>query len=208
MNASDRFFAKVKPDPSGCLIWTGALDSNGYGRFQDIGGRNVPAHRWLLERVFGRNENLVADHLCRNPSCVRPTHLEFVTASINILRGVGPARNRERAASRTHCSREHPLSGENLYVFVDGRGKKQRRCLTCQRERVRTPETRRYHATYGRMRRLNERLSQGAGRVVVLQGTCGPTFSVEVFAGDTAERLAVDTSRALARYFAAVKVAI
>lgn len=89
-----RFFEKVSPEPNtGCWAWTGAVNSRGYG---SVGmgcrghGRAIvrAAHRvsWLLERGE-LPEGLVLDHLCRNPWCVNPAHLEPVTHAINVQRG-------------------------------------------------------------------------------------------------------------------------
>jgi hypothetical protein len=179
MNAADRFFAKVTPGPNGCLLWTGALDSNGYGRFQDVNGRNMPAHRWLLERVFGPNRDKVTDHLCRTPACVRPSHLEFVTASVNILRGVGPARCRARAAARTHCAHKHELSGANLYLYVSRAGKTSRMCKACMRTNNKTPSMKARRAATARDRRARERI----------------VLTVTAYAGDDGEPVVIVDDR-------------
>lgn len=89
---ADRFFAKVEfgDVPQGmrtpCLLWTGASHSAGYGQIR-VDGRIVPAHRWLYERWIGPiPDGLEIDHLCVNPPCVNPDHLEPVTRSVNIER--------------------------------------------------------------------------------------------------------------------------
>jgi hypothetical protein len=44
----------------------------------------------MYEQHFGSiPENLELDHLCRNPACVRPDHLEPVTHLENLRRGAG-----------------------------------------------------------------------------------------------------------------------
>lgn len=63
-----------------CLLWK---DKDGYGRIWHK-GRNTPAHRVAWEKANGPiPEGLVIDHLCRNPSCVNPDHMEVVTAAEN-----------------------------------------------------------------------------------------------------------------------------
>lgn len=89
-----RFEAKVTPEPmSGCMLWFGARNRSGYGTI-GVGARahskpmNRVAHRvaWLLEHGE-MAEGLVLDHLCRNPACVNPRHLEPVTHTVNMRRG-------------------------------------------------------------------------------------------------------------------------
>lgn len=88
-DAVARFFLKVAmpEDPDGCWNWTAADDGNGYGLF-GVNSRHVRAHRYAYELIRGDiPPGLVLDHLCRNPSCVNPWHLEPVPQVENIRRG-------------------------------------------------------------------------------------------------------------------------
>lgn len=80
----DRFWARVEIGV--CWTWIGSTD-RGYGVF-GAQGRYFRAHRWAWEALVGPiPEGLHLDHLCRNPSCVNPDHLEPVTQAENIRRG-------------------------------------------------------------------------------------------------------------------------
>ena len=106
----ERFTEKTTPAENGCIEWTAYRGHNGYGRFY-LDGRGALAHRWSYEFHVGPiPEGLVIDHLCRNPGCVNPEHLEPVTPQENVLRGVGPQVARERFLDRTNCAKGHPLS--------------------------------------------------------------------------------------------------
>jgi len=108
---------------SGCWIWRGCLDKDGYGQFK-AKGKMLFAHRFSYEYYNGKMPNgLVTDHLCRTPACVNPDHLEPVTLRENIRRG----RNWNR--ERTHCPEGHPYSEGNTRVWKDG----VRRCKICLR---------------------------------------------------------------------------
>ena len=113
-----RFWEKVDKTDT-CWLWTAAKDPLGYGRFW-LDGRMQLAHRVSLALSGERlNDTLDIDHLCRNPSCVHPWHLEQVTHRVNIKRG--------RLGSVTHCPRGHAYEGYNLMVSKTG-GRKCRAC--------------------------------------------------------------------------------
>jgi hypothetical protein len=74
----------------GCWIWTGALDTKGYGRFvtgrkRDHSQRLVAAHRLAFLRSKGPipPDTLIC-HRCDTPACVRPDHLFAGSQSDNV----------------------------------------------------------------------------------------------------------------------------
>jgi hypothetical protein len=72
---------------SGCWLWIGALDKEGYGVF-GINGKQKRAHRVSYEAHIGKiPDGLCLDHKCRVRCCVNPSHLEAVTNKENIRRG-------------------------------------------------------------------------------------------------------------------------
>jgi hypothetical protein len=119
---TDQFWERVsKPDgEDGCWEWTGARDRRGYGRLCEYF-----AHRYSYTLHVGpMAPELVTDHLCRNHSCVNPSHLEPVTPRENTMRGVGPTAQK---AQQEACVRGHDLDG------VTDRG--ARYCKTCSTDR-------------------------------------------------------------------------
>ena len=88
----DRFIEKIQfpDDPHDCWEWIAAGTPAGYGKI-GVGGREggeTYAHRFSLEYFSGEPipERFQIDHLCHNPSCVNPLHLEAVTPSLNCKR--------------------------------------------------------------------------------------------------------------------------
>lgn len=122
-----RFWSKVRKGPD-CWDWLAGQDGDGYGVFTIPAGRLERVHRLAYRLLVGPiPAGLTLDHLCRNRACVNPDHLEPVTNRVNVLRGVGPT---ARFAARTHCSRGHLLSRDNLRM--EGT---VRRCRACDKER-------------------------------------------------------------------------
>lgn len=131
-----RFEAKFSVDASGCWLWNGAKNNDGYGRFHAEGGRR--AKMWMAHRIAYTHwvgdiaDNLQLDHLCRNPSCVNPKHLEPVTLIQNVQRGkLGVLKT-----PTTHCANGHAYDDENSYYSTQDRWQR-RQCRTCKREWMR-----------------------------------------------------------------------
>lgn len=87
-----RFFAKVALQDDGCMLWTGAIGSSGYGVFRVSRERIVYAHRLALAIALGvMPADREADHTCHDPRvcgegwachhrrCVNVDHLRLVT---------------------------------------------------------------------------------------------------------------------------------
>lgn len=111
-----------------CILWTGARNNRGYG-VNHVGNTTMSAARAAWIEVKGELPwELVVDHLCRTPLCVNVDHLEPVTRGENTRRAPW--------TQVTHCKYGHPLSGDNLYIQVQG-DYRMRRCRECQRIRNR-----------------------------------------------------------------------
>jgi len=116
-----RFVNHIKVDANGCWVWQAGRHSGGYGQFHQ-GGRALYAHRVAYTTYRGPiPEGLELDHLCRNPPCVNPAHLEPVTHQQNMARGL--------IAQKTHCAHGHPFTPETTYIRRNGK----RMCRVCQR---------------------------------------------------------------------------
>jgi hypothetical protein len=128
-----RFWSHVqKGTGDECWIWLGSKTPSGYGSFGLRKGRLTPAHRFAYELLRGAiPEGLELDHLCRNPFCCNPDHLESVSHRVNVLRGESPAAQNAR---RTHCPHGHPYTPENTYIRPNTG---DRQCRICLRERAR-----------------------------------------------------------------------
>lgn len=123
----EKRFWKFVYKTKSCWLWTGSI-SQGYGKFWDQ--KHFRAHRWSYEKFVGPiPEGLILDHLCRNPRCVNPSHLEPVTTKENIRRGFGVAGVNFR---KTHCDHGHEFNEFNTVFVPRGRG-----CRTCYIERKR-----------------------------------------------------------------------
>lgn len=123
---------------SACWPWTSADDGQGkYGR-ACIGGKLKGAHVAVYEKLVGPiPAGLEIDHLCRNPICCNPSHLEPVTRRENVLRQ--PKVIAARAA--THCCHGHRWTDENTYIHPSQGSRVCRKCTvnSVQKYEARNP---------------------------------------------------------------------
>jgi hypothetical protein len=131
--AITRFLDKIRVSEilfyngSPCWEWIGCKSRIGYGQFRidaRRGGSLSNPHRFAHEYFTGPiPEGWEADHLCKVRHCCNPLHLEAVTLQVN---------RKRRDESKTHCKRNHPLSGDNVRVANN-----KRYCRACGRQRGR-----------------------------------------------------------------------
>lgn len=143
----ERIEANYRVAANGCWEWRGAKTEFGYGKIglkQNGAYHSFTAHRVYYYMVKGPiDESLVIDHLCRNPACINPDHLEAVSQRENNARGAGITANNTR---KTVCDNGHPFTPDNT-----GRYAKTgwRYCRTCSRRRTNkrgSERTKEYHA--------------------------------------------------------------
>lgn len=100
---STQFEAKVSRT-DGCWLWTGRLNSTGYGRFSQK-AKWVNAHRFAFEWLHGPlPKSVYVCHKCDVRHCVRPDHLFAGTAADN---------NRDMWEKGRGVANGMPLPGES-----------------------------------------------------------------------------------------------
>lgn len=82
--ATDTFWAHVEQgDPDKCWFWNGTQNGAGYGSLS-CNGKSVMAHRFSYALHNGDiPSGIVVMHLCDNPLCCNPNHLELGTYKDN-----------------------------------------------------------------------------------------------------------------------------
>lgn len=77
---ANRFAAlTVAEDGTSCILFKGAKNSKGYGRFSLGDKKEILAHRYAWEQVNGPvPEGFVIEHICQNPACVNVDHMRLV----------------------------------------------------------------------------------------------------------------------------------
>lgn len=133
---------KIDRAETGCWIYTGTLDKDGYGQVVVPGVGTRRTHRLMYEAKVGPiPEGFEIDHLCRVRNCANPDHLEAVTRRENSLRSESFAAVNAR---KTQCINGHEFTSANTYMKPDG----TRRCRRCSAE-----QSARYYERSGRAAR-------------------------------------------------------
>lgn len=128
-NPIDRFMRFVDKQKNGCWIYTGYKNKLGYGYFGISTGRSMLAHRFSYIHFNGNiPDNTELDHLCRNPSCVNPAHLEAVSHQENMARGITGLHMIKKSKSSTHCVNGHEFNEKTLYLHKG----KYKQCRVCK----------------------------------------------------------------------------
>jgi len=135
MTIADKLLSRSKRDEyTGCLRWTGAHNSRGYG-YAKVSGHSGPqrVHRVAYELWIGPiPEGYDVDHVrergCVYHDCFEPSHLEAVTHWENV---------RRVTVFRTHCPNGHEFTPDNTGTRKR-RGHTSRTCKTCHRAPWRT----------------------------------------------------------------------
>ena len=107
-----------KDETTGCLVWNGLLDKDGYGQISH-GCKTVRTHKIMYELKHGAiPEGLIAGHLCdeKYPTdcklyrrCCNPDHIKPMTTSENIQR----ASNLGRLVVTSGAFKPGQTGGEN-----------------------------------------------------------------------------------------------
>jgi len=127
----ERFWDNVIVKPNECWEWWGGVNDDGYGNFSSESG-HIAAHRFAYITNKGQiPQGMILDHLCRNPSCVNPDHLEPVTTKENLMRS--PKAPAAINARKTHCPLGHEFDYKNTGLRPNG----NRRCRACECIRTR-----------------------------------------------------------------------
>lgn len=128
---------------SECEIWQGFKNDSGYG-IKIVNYKRKRAHRLAWEKANGEiPEGMVIDHKCHGEAlakgecqggvtclhraCVNVEHLELVTQSENILRGL------QAIDVRKVCRKGHDFTNSNN-IMVRSNGKRE--CAQCNRDRA------------------------------------------------------------------------
>ena len=109
------FFDKKKITESGCWEWCGTING-GYGKLQ-VNNKRLLAHRYSLELYLKRPipKSLEVRHMCHNPKCINPLHLEEGTHADNMQDMVNADRQSkgEILSSKLKGVKHQKSNGEN-----------------------------------------------------------------------------------------------
>ena len=133
----ERFFKKVNKTDT-CWLWTGALNSKGYGSLR-VNGKSVSAHRlsflWFKGDI---PDGMLICHTCDTPSCVNPDHLWLGTPKDNHKDMWDKGREPDSCKVTTHCKAGHAFEVVGFKTYTKKDGSSYRTCALCKQNRDRS----------------------------------------------------------------------
>lgn len=128
----NRFFDRVSPEPmSGCWLWLGPINRQGYGMFsywvKEQRNKHFRTHRLSYEMFIGQiPKGAHVLHKCDVPCCVNPNHLWIGNQKKNMK----DMSNKKRSYNqrKTHCKHGHPFDKKNTYYRKGGPWRLCREC--------------------------------------------------------------------------------
>lgn len=127
MTTKERLFANRQIyEPTGCWLWTGALNEKGYGIIS-INGKSEGVHRVSYKEFIGEIKNQVLHKIpCFFKHCFFPDHLYDGTAQNNVNDSmIVGTHSYAKKILDSNCHLGHP------YDKVNSRG--ERICSTCMK---------------------------------------------------------------------------
>lgn len=125
----ERLYSK-SVEVDGCLEFTGARSSGGYGNIR-YRGKPTGAHRvsWIVH--FGEiPDGMQIMHICDNPVCIQPFHFRLGTNQENMDDKMQKGRFKARNTAKKYCDccgKEYPITIKNGRTIIQ--------CLDCKREK-------------------------------------------------------------------------
>jgi len=103
INTLQNIFSRtIRNEESGCLLYMGALDKDGYPKISYQGRMRLGSHV-VYELIHGTISEGEIDHICYVRCCVEPSHLRLLTHRENVLH------------SKTYDEKRH----RRLRTFID-----------------------------------------------------------------------------------------
>src|SRR5215510_11429686 len=86
INTLQNIFSRtIRDDENGCLLFTGALDKDGYPRIS-LPGKKGLGSRVVYEQHYGTiPAGYEVDHICHVRRCIEPMHLRALTHRDNVI---------------------------------------------------------------------------------------------------------------------------
>lgn len=133
--ALQRLLSYCRRNENGCLIFTGSLDNNGYGKIK-YKNKDIRCHRLImhLKQDFDLSSGLLILHknfICKSKACIEEEHLYVGTDKENHSDAIEMGLKPFGKEKQTHCGIcGLELAGNNLKESRQGK-----KCRNCDKRR-------------------------------------------------------------------------